>query len=313
MWMGYGFIAAVTLAFAWLTAMPRNISAKRWHYAHAAIPLAAVLAFAVTPLAARATAQMFLSCGILILALVTLSWMVGQTLRNHSIMDIAYPIIIASVAGYALAHSASGLSAHAVTLFALVALWAARLIAHTASTNFQVEQEPYASLRRRFGAHWPIWSFFSVYVLQGTILWMWCLSIVLGMSATQGSFSVLDGYAVLVWLTGFSFQAVGDWQLRRFKLDPANAGKLMQQGLWALTRHPNYFGEALMAWAYFLFALQHSWGWAGLISPLYVTWFMGFGSAAPGNERHMRKTRPEYEAYAARVPKFWPRLPFLRR
>ncbi|WP_138141658.1 DUF1295 domain-containing protein [Brevundimonas vancanneytii] len=74
--------------------------------------------------------------------------------------------------------------------------------------------------------------------------------------------------------------------------------------------YPDSTGESMMWFGYFLFALQHPWGWLTLFSPIYVYWFMGYGSAAPGNERHMRKTRPDYEDYARRVPGMFPRLPF---
>jgi steroid 5-alpha reductase family enzyme len=216
--------------------------------------------------------------------------------------------MILVVAGYALFRGPTGVSPHAGLLFALVFVWCARLVGHASSTNMKVEQEPYANLRRRYGARWPLWSLFAVYALQGAILWVWCATIVMAMSAGDGRLSVLDLIGLAVWGVGFFFQAVGDWQLKQFKRDPANRGKLMQSGLWSLTRHPNYFGESLMWFGYFFFALQHPWGWLTIVSPIYVTWFMGYGSAAPGNERHMRKTRPEYAEYARRVPRLFPRL-----
>ena len=143
-------------------------------------------------------------------------------------------------------------------------------------------------------------------MLQGVLCWVWSAVLVFAFAAPNQHFTPLDGVAVAVWLVGFVFQAGGDRQLARFKRDPANKGKLFQGGLWSLTRHPNYFGEAVMWWAYFLFALAHPWGFITIVSPLYATWFMASGSAAPGNERHMRKTRPDYEDYARRVPQFFP-------
>ena len=84
----------------------------------------------------------------------------------------------------------------------------------------------------------------------------------------------------------------------------------MDRGLWSLTRHPNYFGEALMWWGYALVALIHPLGWLGLMGAIHASWFMGWGSATPGAERHMRKSRgaEAWDAYAARVPRFVPRL-----
>jgi len=298
----------VLIGIAWLLAMPREARAKGWHYAHAFAPLVPLLLYLVAPTSARDAAALFLLSGALMLAFLVCAWALGQRLRNHSVMDIAYPIIIMAVVGFSFSQSPSRSSTQAVMLLVLSATWGLRLVAHTHRTNFRIEQQPYASLRRRFGRRWPLWSLFSVYLLQGTMVWFWCAPIVFALSAGETRFTSLNIVGVAVWLLGFFFQSVGDWQLKRFKSDPVNKGKLMQQGLWALTRHPNYFGESLMWWAYFLFALQHPWGWITILAPIYTTWFMGYGSAVPGNERHMRKTRPAYEDYAERVPRFWPRL-----
>ncbi|MFY0064835.1 DUF1295 domain-containing protein, partial [Acinetobacter baumannii] len=80
-----------------------------------------------------------------------------------------------------------------------------------------------------------------------------------------------------LWLTGFVFQAGADAQLTRFRADPANRGRLLRGGLWAVVRHPNYFGEAAMWWGYFCFALGSPLGLLAIAGPIYVTWFMGFG------------------------------------
>jgi steroid 5-alpha reductase family enzyme len=298
------------LAVAWLASIPRDFRAKPWHHVHIlliAVPIAA--AFLAPPAAQGALDTLLLSGGVL-LVLCLATWLIGSVLRNHSFMDIAYPLMVLGVATYGLSRSASGLSPHSLVLFGLVAIWALRLVSHAVRTNLRVEQEPYASLRKRYGSRWFTWSFFAVYALQGMILWAWCAGIVFGMSAPDGDLGPIDLLGVAVWGVGFLFQAVGDWQLKRFKADPASRGKVMQAGLWSLTRHPNYFGEAVMWTGYFLFALQHPWGWITLFSPIYVYWFMGYGSAAPGNERHMRKTRPDYDDYARRVPRMIPRLPF---
>ena len=223
-------------------------------------------------------------------------------------MDVIYPIVPAAVGAFALSQAPVAPGAHGIVVAVLVAIWAVRLVAHMMFTrgNLASEPEPYASLRRKFGARWPVWGFFSVYMLQGVLCWIWSAVLVFALTAPDQHFTSLNLVAVAVWLVGFVFQAGGDRQLARFKRDPANKGKLFQGGLWSLTRHPNYFGEAVMWWGYFLFALAHPWGFITIVSPLYATWFMASGSAAPGNERHMRKTRPDYEDYARRVPQFFP-------
>jgi steroid 5-alpha reductase family enzyme len=287
-------------AIAWLLVMPADARAKGWHYVHALLPFVALGLYAVAPPLLREPLRIFLSAGLLVFLILAVTWAVGEACRNHGIMDVVYPIVPAAVGAFVLSQAPVAPGAHAIVLAMLVAIWAARLVAHMVLTrgNLANEPEPYASLRRKFGARWTVWGFFSVYMLQGVL--------VFAFTAPDQHFAPLDGVAVALWLVGFVFQAGGDRQLARFKRDPANRGKLFQGGLWSLTRHPNYFGEAVMWWAYFLFALAHPWGFITIVSPLYATWFMASGSAAPGNERHMRKTRPDYEDYARRVPQFFP-------
>jgi steroid 5-alpha reductase family enzyme len=81
---------------------------------------------------------------------------------------------------------------------------------------------------------------------------------------------------------------------------------VLDQGLWRLSRHPNYFGESVVWWSFGALALVHPWGWLALACPAYVTWFMSVGSATPMQERYMAKTKPSYAAYMARVPTFFP-------
>ncbi|MBX3477725.1 MAG: DUF1295 domain-containing protein [Brevundimonas sp.] len=312
MWVA--IIVAGALAVLWLAAIPADFRARRWHHVHIALLVAVVALYAALKQGAidlpalTGAVQLFVECGGVLLVLALLAWGVGTICRNHSYMDIAYPLMSLGVAAYGLFRSGSGFSLHALLLFALVAVWALRLVSHAVRTNLKVEQEPYASLRRRYGDRWFVWSFFAVYALQGAIVWFWTAALVFAMAAPGGALTWLSAVGAVVWLVGFAFQAVGDWQLKQFKKDPANRGKLMQAGLWSRTRHPNYFGESVMWAAHYAFALAHPWGWVTLFSPAYVYWFMGYGSAAPGNERHMRKTRPDYDDYARRVPRMFPRL-----
>ncbi len=307
-----GLVIWMVLAAGWLFVLPSDASGKTWHYVHAAIPGAVLLIDYFAPPSLQPVVDVYLQTALVVFLGMSLTWVIGQALRNHSIMDIAYPLICLVGTAYLFAATGPQTMRKAV-LLGLVAIWTLRLLAHTVRTNFRVEQQPYAGLRKRYGARWPVWSFFSVYMLQGVICWVWLSAQAFGMSVADENLSALDIAGVAIWLIGFAFQAVGDYQLKQFKSRPENAGKLMQSGLWGITRHPNYFGEATMWVGYFLFALDHSWGWISIVSPLYVAWFMCFGSAIPGNERHMRKTRPEYDDYARRVARFVPWLHLSRR
>jgi steroid 5-alpha reductase family enzyme len=113
----------------------------------------------------------------------------------------------------------------------------------------------------------------------------------------------------MVWAVGLSFEAVGDWQLAKFKKDPNNAGKVMQTGLWSLTRHPNYFGDALLWWGIGIVGAETGTGVVGFIGPVVMTVFLLRVSGVPMLERSLMKRREGYAEYAARTSAFIPRPP----
>jgi steroid 5-alpha reductase family enzyme len=118
----------------------------------------------------------------------------------------------------------------------------------------------------------------------------------------------LDGIGALVWLVGFIFEAGGDWQLMQFKRDPANKGKVLDSGLWAWTRHPNYFGDAAQWWGFWLIAVSTGWGALTIFAPAIMTWLLVFVSGVAMLERAMRK-KPKYDEYMQRTSAFFPRPP----
>lgn len=302
-------LAWLALAVCWRLAMPTEARGRTWHLVHMLVPGLAIAAWALAPPGLAGPLQAALWGMAAMVGLGGLGWVIGTVRGNHSIMDVVYPLIAFGTALAMVLAAAPGLDLRLGLLMALMAIWALRLIAYVSGTNLATEQEPYASLRRRFGPRWRVWSFFAVYMLQGMIVWVWCLPFAFAAAAGPRDLSALEALGAAVWLLGFAFQAIGDRQLRAFKADPANRGRIMDRGLWARTRHPNYFGETVMWTGYFVFALAHSWGWLTVIGPAYALWFMAWGSATPGNERHMRKTRgAAFDDYARRVPMFFPRL-----
>jgi steroid 5-alpha reductase family enzyme len=148
----------------------------------------------------------------------------------------------------------------------------------------------------------------TVYLLQAAILWLACLPVQVGMleRAPAGAVTVIGAG---VWLGGFAFEAVGDWQLARFKADPTNHGAIMDRGLWRYTRHPNYFGDFCMWWGLFLIALG---SWAELptmVGPMLMTFILTRGTGQRLTDQRMAATRPQYADYAARTSAFIPRPP----
>ena len=121
--------------------------------------------------------------------------------------------------------------------------------------------------------------------------------------------TLLDGLGVGVWAIGFAFEAVGDWQLARFKADPANRGRVMDRGLWAWSRHPNYFGEFLIWWGFFLIALGTPSGWWTVIAPIIVTLVLLKMTGVPLTEAALKQRRAGYADYIRRTSPFFPRPP----
>jgi len=107
-------------------------------------------------------------------------------------------------------------------------------------------------------------------------------------------------------LFGVAFQGIADWQLARFKADPASAGRVLDTGLWRYSRHPNYFGESCVWWGYWLVACEVPWGWATAVSPAFMTWSILGMMGKELVERRMLKKRPGYEDYVRRTSGFFP-------
>jgi steroid 5-alpha reductase family enzyme len=138
---------------------------------------------------------------------------------------------------------------------------------------------------------------------------MWVISLPLQVAQSSPmppALTWLDALGLALWTFGLLFEAVGDWQLARFKADPGNRGTVMDRGLWAYTRHPNYFGDAVIWWGYFCLALATPHGVWTVLSPLLMTFMLMRVSGVALLERKLVKTRPEYAAYQRRTNAFFP-------
>ena len=194
---------------------------------------------------------------------------------------------------------------------ALTAVWGLRLGVHIHSRNRGKDEDPrYQDMVRRAKGNARL-KMYRVYLLQAVLMWIVSLP-VQAAQHLSAPFGVLDCVGTGVWLVGFIFEAVGDWQLSRFRADPANKGAVMDRGLWRFTRHPNYFGDSVVWWGLYLFAL-HSWIAAlTVIGPVIMTWLLAKGSGKPLLEKDIVSRRPGYAEYVRRTSGFVP-LPPKRR
>jgi len=235
------------------------------------------------------------------------AWLLSVRLRDVSIADSLWPaFFVLMTLGYVLGTGNPG--DRALLVLFLVTLWGVRLGAYITRRNHgQPEDRRYRAMR---AAHDPgFWwkSLYLVFGLQGTLAWVISLPL-LAVALGTVPLNALDWLALALWLCGMFFEAVGDQQLADFKAQPQNAGRVMDRGLWRYTRHPNYFGEACIWWAYYLFALAAG-GWWALIGPLLMTWLLLRVSGVALLEQDIGERRPGYRDYIARTNAFFPAPP----
>jgi steroid 5-alpha reductase family enzyme len=147
----------------------------------------------------------------------------------------------------------------------------------------------------------------QVFFLQAVLAWI--ISIPL-LAASRGDtdVGVIDWLGAMVWVIGFFFEAVGDFQMARFKADPENKGKVLNRGVWRFTRHPNYFGDAAQWWGFYLIALAAGGFWT-IYAAGIMTWLLLRVSGVTMLEKTLTQTKPQYEEYIRRTSAFVPMPP----
>jgi steroid 5-alpha reductase family enzyme len=240
---------------------------------------------------------------------MALVWLLSLARRDASIVDPFWG------SGFAIvALTASWLnfppSARTTLLVALTAVWGLRLSLFLLWRNWgHGEDRRYQVMRDHHGQRFWWVSLFTVFMLQAVILWF--VSLPIQVTASQDETNPLhwlDGLGVLIWTIGFTFEAVGDWQLARFKADPANAERVMDRGLWRFTRHPNYFGDFCIWWGLYLIAAAGG-AWWTLLSPLAMSFLLLKVSGVTLLEKTITDRRPDYANYQARTNAFFPGSP----
>jgi steroid 5-alpha reductase family enzyme len=251
--------------------------------------------------------------GLVILGCVLLLWLLSIRLKDISIIDIFWGPAFGVVAlvGYALSEG-HGVDARRTLITVLTTAWAVRLGVFLYWRNHGKGEDPRytAAFRARYtkDLHWQTLK--MVFLLQGFLVWLISMPVQLAQYQVQpvelGFFAWLG---VLLWAVGFSFEAISDWQLARFKADPANRGHIMDRGLWRYSRHPNYFGNACLWWGLWLIACDHWTGFLTVFAPALMTHFLLNVTGKKLLEKRMSRARPGYAEYVARTPGFFPWFP----
>jgi len=240
-----------------------------------------------------------------------IQWLVfipAYRLQTEKFFDLTGSITYISVISLAALLSAN-LDARSILLWALVVVWAARL------GTFLFRRVRKAGKDDRFDEIKPSFiRFLNVWTIQG--LWVTFTMAAALVAITTTNHKALDIFAIigfLIWVLGFSIEVVADAQKSRFNANPENKGKFIHTGLWARSRHPNYFGEIVLWIGVAVIALPvlQGWQWIALISPVFVTLLLTRVSGIPLLEKKADQKwggQADYEAYKKNTPVLIPRL-----
>ncbi|MDH4196000.1 MAG: DUF1295 domain-containing protein [Candidatus Aminicenantes bacterium] len=247
-------------------------------------------------------------CALVIFAYMTILFVTALVRRDNSIADIAWGpgFLVVAVAALAATRNAT---ARPILATLLTAVWGLRLGVHIFFRNRgRGEDYRYAGWRKAWGRWFIPRSYLQVFMLQGLFMLLISSSVMVICRASASPLGPLDFAGLAVWLLGFFFEVVGDRQLARFKKDPGRRGRIITSGLWRLTRHPNYFGEATMWWGLFLMALAVPGGPLAVVSPVTITVLLRWVSGVPMLEKKYAGDA-EFAAYARRTNAFLPWFP----
>jgi steroid 5-alpha reductase family enzyme len=242
------------------------------------------------------------------LGMALLTWLVSIVRRDVSIVDVLWPLLLLAAA---LVHAGANPSPAAALIVGLVAVWGLRLALHILLRNRgRGEDRRYVAIRRKYSPNFGIKSLFIIFGFQTVLAWI--ISLPLGLAIGQPHVMHWStGLAVMLFVAGFLFESIADAQLMRFRADPASADRVLDRGLWRYSRHPNYFGECLVWWAFWLLALPGG-GWWTVFSPLLMTWLLLRFSGVTLLEHDIAERRPGYRDYVERTNAFIPGAPRAR-
>ncbi|MET3809693.1 steroid 5-alpha reductase family enzyme [Arthrobacter sp. UYEF3] len=248
-----------------------------------------------------------------LLALLAVTFAVAVRQSRHSVIDTVWGLgfVVAAAVSWLLS-AGHGDAGRRLLLLALVAAWGVRLAVHIGVRARGAHEDPrYVDMLSSAPGSRNTYALRRVYLPQGLVMFFVSLTIQVGMFST-GALGWLALLGVLLWIVGFVFETVGDWQLARFKADPARRGTVLDTGLWRYTRHPNYFGDAAI-WAGLFLVAADSWpGVLTVLSPALMIWTLAGRTGKPLTEKAM-SARPGYKEYVESTSGFIPRPPRRRQ
>lgn len=248
---------------------------------------------------------------VTVVAVMTAGLLISRRQERLVVVDTLWGLgfVAVAIVSVFVSDHGEGRPGPALLLLALTTIWGVRLAAYLHHRNSGGPEDPrYQALADEDGRSFAEVALRRVFLPQGIAMFLVATPLMVGMN-NDGAIGWLTWLGVVVWAVGFFFESVGDWQLSRFKADPANKGQLMDQGLWRYTRHPNYFGDACV-WAGLWLVAASSWaGVVTVVSPIAMTIFLTKVTGASLNEKGMKQSKPGYDDYVRRTSGFIPLPP----
>lgn len=251
--------------------------------------------------------QAYLSGLYLMLAFAFAGWLFSVFKHNVTVVDSMWSLFFLLATAVYIFHE-NGLTERNILLIIIVLIWSLRLSVYLSWRNRGPhEDHRYQAIRRNNEPHFWLKSLYIVFGLQAVLAWIISLPL-LGIAGSNAPLNWLDFAGLALWLAGFAWETIADWQLTRFKSQSANRGRVLDRGLWRYCRHPNYLGECLLWWGFYLMALGAG-AWWSIIGPLLMTLLLLKVSGVALLEKDIGERRPGYAGYMQRTNAFIPGKP----
>jgi len=256
---------------------------------------------------------------LFLLGYLIIAFIIGTIKKNNGLMDVFYGpgffvVALSSLIFYFILNNTVNIRQILITV--LVFIWSLRLGLYVFIRNRgKPEDYRYQAMRRRWKTNIVWKSFKNVYMFQGLVIFLVAFPVwFINISINPPLVNLLDFTGItlwlgtLIWLIGFLFESIGDYQLYKFKQDPNNKGKVMDRGLWKYTQHPNYFGEVTQWWGIFIIALAVPFGFISIVGPIFIT-YMIIKVSGIRLLNYRYKDDDKYADYKRRTSQFFPWFP----
>jgi steroid 5-alpha reductase family enzyme len=247
----------------------------------------------------------YLQLAILLFVYMNIGFILSILIKRNDIADVVWGLGFVLLTWTAM-FLAEAFEFQNYLISILVSIWGLRLSWHIYWRNHKkAEDFRYKQWRIEWGKWFYLRSWFQVYMLQGFLLFLIALPVSIYQNSLLESNSWFTGIGIIIWIIGFYFEAMSDYQLSEFKKHPENKGKIMRKGLWKYSRHPNYFGEVVLWWGIYLFCLSSIDVWPSVAGPLIITYLIVFVSGIPMLEKKYAG-RADFEEYRKATSIFFP-------